>query len=406
MTTQTLKPPSSKKNKNTLSNLAKLEQSYILKVRHDLHQIPELSWQEEKTLKYIKDEILKFLPQITYETTLTERVGGLVLDITIDKNFERILFRADVDALPIQEETGLTFASKHPGVMHACGHDMHAAMLLGFLSLFSKNPMLPYKKNLRLVWQRAEETPIVKSGGETLMTEGVFDDVSHVYALHIGSKDPAGLFLSRPGAMMSNPALVTFGIKCTGGHVMHPHIGSNAIDVLTDIHTHLRGFVLRFFGPNEPISFIPSVSKAGGANNIMPNYGTAAYTIRNFLSQRDLTNFIKKLKEKIESIINTYPDSKLDKFHFHKCYPVLVNQPDNFTMVNNILLKNGLDTDYSKLLFSGEDFAYYLKKQKGSFWVLGAKQNEWDHHTSKFSPDESVLWKGCGFWCALALHHT
>lgn len=405
MTSQTFTSFSKKKSLNSLVNLAKAEQNYILKVRRDLHQIPELSWQEEKTLNYIKNEIYQFLPHIPCDHHFEEKTGGIVLDINFNKNYERILFRADIDALPIQEETHLTFSSKHPGIMHACGHDCHAAMLLGFLSAFAKNPMLPFKFNIRLIWQRAEEVPLIKSGGQILMEEGVFNDVSHVYGLHIDSKNKAGTFYSRPGALMSNPSIVSFSVKCTGGHVMDPHKGSNAIDILTDIHVQLRGFILRCVGPSEPISFVPSISQAGVTSNIMPNYGEATYTIRNFLSQKDLFFLIQKLKEKLISIINTYPDASLHKFHFAECFPTVVNHPDSFNMVNHILLKNGLDTEYSKLLFSGEDFAYYLKKQKGSYWILGASQNHWDHHTSKFNPDESVLWKGAAFWLLLALHH-
>lgn len=408
MTTQTLKPLSKKQNNNVVAKLAKLEQDYIVKVRRDLHQIPELSWKEEQTIAYIKKEIKKFLPLIPYETLLEEKKSGLVLDITLNKSFERILFRADVDALPIQEETGLSFSSKHPNAMHACGHDIHSAMLLGFLSLFSKNPTLSYQKNLRLVWQRAEESPLDlrKSGGEVLSEEGVLDDISHVYALHIGSKNPKGVFSSRPGPMMSNPALFSFDVRCQGGHVMNPHHGSNAIDILSDIHTHLRNFPVRFFGPKEPLSFVPSVSRAGHGYNIMPNHGTATYTVRNFLKESDLEAFIEALENRLKSIIACYPDASLSRFEFHKRYPVMVNNPDSFSMVNTLLLQNDLDTDYSKLLFAGEDFAYYLKKRKGSYWTLGAKQNEWDHHTSKFNPDESVFWKGCAFWSILSLYHV
>lgn len=385
-----------------LQSIAKTYQNYTVSIRRHLHQYPELSWQETKTIAFLKAEILKICNQTHLDTCFEEKKGGLVLDINIDSSYDRILFRADIDALPIQEETDLSFRSAYDGVMHACGHDCHAAMLLGGLKGICEHS-LPIKHNLRFIWQRAEENPLTDSGAKVLAQEGVLKNISKAYGLHITSREEAGVFLSRPGAMMSNPAHIHFKIKCLGGHVMNPDSGSNAIDVITDIHMHLRGFVLSSLGPKEPISFVPSISHAGSVSNIMPNEGHATYSFRNFLSQERRNHFIKILKDRLLSLIHLYPDAELEQFAFYPGYPVLENHIDDYAILNKLLLDHGFNTATTRLMFSGEDFSYYLQKCPGCFWLLGAAQGEnFDHHTSLFNPSEEALWMGVCFWMILA----
>lgn len=382
--------------------LAKSYQEYTLLIRRHLHQHPELSWKETQTIAFLKAEIHKILEGTHLTSCLEEKRGGLILDLTVDPCYDRLLLRADIDALPIQEETDLPFQSHHDGVMHACGHDFHAAMLLGALKAICEHPML-MRHNLRFVWQRAEENPVVDSGGKVLVREGVLKNISKVYGLHITSKEETGKFLSRPGPMMSNSSHLHFKIKCMGGHVMHPDKGSNAIDIMTDIHMHLRGLILSSLGPKEPISFVPSISHAGAAPNIMPNQGYATYSFRNFLSHDKRTQFIQKLNDRLLSLIRLYPDARLESFEFCPGHPLLENYLDEYEISKELLVNQGFITATTRLMFSGEDFAYYLQKCPGCFWLLGAAQGqEFDHHTSLFNPNEEVLWMGVLFWILLA----
>lgn len=386
--------------------IAKSYQDYTVQIRRHLHQYPELSWQETQTIAFLKKEVQKICQATYLDTHLEEKKGGLVLDITIDPSFDRIMFRADIDALPIQEQTGLSFQSQHDGIMHACGHDCHAAMLLGGLKALCEHP-LTLKHNLRFVWQRAEENPLTDSGAKTLIQEDVLKDISKVYGLHITSRESLGAFVSKPGPLMSNSAHIHFKIKCMGGHVMNPDQGSNAIDIITDIHTHLRGLVLSSLGPKEPISFVPSVSHAGSASNIMPNQGHATYSFRNFLSYEHREQFVKMLKERILSLIHLYPDAELQSFEFYPGYPVLENNMEEYELSHKLLLEHGFNSLIPKLMFSGEDFAYYLQERPGCFWLLGAAQGpQFDHHTSLFNPNEEALWMGVCFWMLLAQNPT
>lgn len=382
--------------------LSQESQDYMVAIRRYLHMYPELSWGEANTIAFIKKEIQKLLLTHKGSYLLSEKEGGLVLDINVSSEFDRILFRADIDALPIQEETNLPFSSKIPNVMHACGHDFHVAMLLGALKTIITHP-LEIKHNLRFIFQRAEESPMHGSGGESLVKDGILNHISKVYCLHITSRDKLGLFRSKPGVMLANCASVSFVIKSMGGHVMCPEKGSNAIDIITDIHNHLRGFALRCIGPKESICFIPTVSRAGNVCNIMPGYAHTTYAFRNYLKEKERNEFLTSLEKRIRAIVQTYPDSSLHSFEVSSGYPILENDPSSYVYVDKLLKKVCFETGYADQVFAGDDFTYYLQKAKGAYWTLGAgKENYYDHHTSLFNPDEEALSKGAAFWLLLA----
>lgn len=232
-----------------LIQLAQAAQPWIVDIRRALHQMPELRWQEEKTLAYIRQQIETIAAAVTTPAiTLHEARGGLWVDMTFEERFDRILLRSDVDGLPIQEQTGLPYTSQNSGAMHACGHDTHPAMLLGAFKILVEQADLHPTHNLRFVFQRAEENPITQSGGAALAQEGVLEGISHAYALHIWSSMESGLFRSRPGPLMANSDRLKIEITCNGGHVASPHAGSNAIDIAVDIQVALRGFATRFLG--------------------------------------------------------------------------------------------------------------------------------------------------------------
>lgn len=387
-------------SRKSIQSFARDQEDYVIQIRRDLHRIPELGWKETKTVAYIKARIKELLPMIDCQAEMHEMAGGLYVDITVHPEAERILFRSDIDGLPIEEQTNLPFSSEHAGVMHACGHDCHAAMLLGALRAIAAG--IPLKHNLRLVWQRAEEVFAIESGGSKMVEEGVCCGISRAYGLHVSSPHETGVFFSRPGNMMSNAAHLCVEISCTGGHVMRPDLGANAIDILTEIQVALRDFVSRTLPPDEPIIFVPSVANAGQACNIMPNHAMLWYSVRNFLGPRKLHTFLKALTQKISTVVSGFPDSQIASLRMHQGFPILTNDPNEHIGVEKKLKKQGYRVKTSPLLYSGEDFSYYLDNCPGSFWMLGAKQGPgYDHHTALFNPDESALVYGVAFWLAL-----
>ncbi len=377
-------------------------QPFAIAIRQSLHQIPELSWQEEKTLSLIEREIEKICSKTLIPMNLKKKKGGIYLDITIDKSKKRLLFRSDVDALPITEKTNLPFSSKHIGMMHACGHDAHAAMLLGALKAIGEN-RISLAHNLRFVWQRAEETNDIESGGYTLVQEGILEGISACYALHISSTIDPGLFSSKPDTMMCQSDHLHIEIICKGGHVMRPQLGSNAIDIMTDIHLSLRGFETRNLSPHEPLCFIASLSQAGNTCNVRPSLGKICYAVRNFLSEESLKKFIKAIKERLQQVVKCYPDAKLTLFKYINGFPCLVNHKESYLWVLSLLNAKKCKSFKTSLLFAGEDFAYYLNNCPGSYWILGARKDKpIDHHSPFFDIDEAVLYKGIAFWLLIA----
>lgn len=382
--------------------IAKELEEKTITLRRHLHKIPELGWEETKTLAFIKKEIQSVSEKSHFPIHIVEKKGGIWVDIDVDPSYDRILFRADIDALPITEETHLPFSSTHPGKMHACGHDCHAAMLLSAFHAIAFGMIRP-KVNIRWVWQRAEEVTNTISGGKSLVQEGVCSNITKVFALHISSTTDAGVFYSRPNCFLGNSSSIYFTIDCLGGHVMHPNNGGNAIYIASEIHNALKGFEATVLGPNEPIAFVPCISQAGAVANIMPSKAHLCYAIRNFLTPELRDHFVSRIKGKILALVKSYFDANLSNWIFKTGFPVLHNDPILFEAVSHLLTEAGYSSRVSNLIFAGDDFVYYCEKIPGSYWTLGARQNEgWDHHTSKFNPSESVLWQGVAFWLELS----
>ncbi len=389
--------------KKDLKSIACGYEQYLAKVRRDLHKIPELAFEEEKTIAYLKQEIEAIIAKSPLKISLKEMKGGLVVDVFIEKSLKRLLFRADIDALPITEETGLEYSSTHLGKMHACGHDMHATMLLGaFKCICEQN--VESLHNLSFVWQRAEERKVNGiSGGEMLVGEGVLIDVDEVYALHINPSVETGKFLCRAGPMMANTNQFHIEIKTTGGHVARPNLGTNAIDVLIEMQNAARGALERILYPYEEAILVPSIIQAGTIYNVRPASGKCCFVFRHYLSDQRAKEVKEQLTKKLTAIVSSYEDCFISIFSYIEGYPILTNDLTSTEKVKNLLESNGSIVYEMTKSFGGEDFAYYLEKKPGSLWLLGAKGDfASDLHTSKMNPNELALVDGLIFWLLLA----
>ena len=368
--------------------------------RRALHELAELSWQETATCAYLLNELERIQASSLHPFTITNLKGGIAVDLDVEFANKRLLLRADIDGLPIQEKTGLPFASKQPHTMHACGHDFHAAMLLSALEIISLNPIPPLH-HLRLVFQRAEEVGSSHSGGKVLVDEHILVGVDEAIALHISGLKEKGTFFSRPGALLANTSFIEISLSASGGHVMHPHQGSNCIDILTDLLVSLRGIASTILPPQELVALVVSQVHAGIANNIRPSEGKITIALRNFLSEANYHQLIDGIRTKVETIIQGFPSAFLTCFHVDKGYPALLNDPKSVAAVGQLLSKV-FPVKEIEPSFAGEDFSYYLQKTKGCYWILGAKNGEGhDHHTATFNPCESILSDGINFWLHL-----
>lgn len=391
-------------NEQNTIQLASNQQFYVEKIRRDLHQIPEIAWKETKTIAYLKDAIHQLIDKsIRNDLRLSfkELKGGLVVDIDGIANQSKHLFRADIDGLPIKERTGYSFSSQHEGFMHACGHDCHSAMLLGFLRALLTSAY-PITSNLRLIWQRAEERSDITSGAKHLIIENVLSGIDKVYGLHIDSLGEKGVFRSKPYELFANSGHFYFSLKCSGGHVMNPHLGDNAIELGAEIHQSLKNLPLKVIGPLKNCVFLPTVFHSGSAANIQPNEIHLTYTFRNFLSEDDSSLVIDAVKKRISQILPLY-NASLTEFTFNKGFPLLYNTQEEYDKTKALLEKNNLPTEVMAPIFAGEDFAYFLKEKKGCYWLMGAANSPaYNHHTSEFNPDDSILYKGVAFWLSIA----
>ncbi len=376
--------------------------------RRALHRIPEVRWEESQTLATIRSvaEALVSASPLRDKVEMGDWKGGLVIDVTAAPGAGRILFRADVDGLEIREDTGLPYASEHPGFMHACGHDMHAAMLLGALAAICRSAEPP-GTNLRCVFQRAEENPVTQSGGACLVSEGVLQGVTEAHALHVWATSPLGRFESRPGAAFGNSDRLRILIETSGGHVATPGAGVNALDIVTDILIGLREYGEHTLGPKGSFSLAPAIVKAGTASNVRPATAEMWFAARNLLPPGERARFHEALTDRVHAIAARYRDPRLKvTVNVIRGHPMLENSVGPYERVRHTLERAGMTTAVGEPLLAGEDFAYYLEAQggvPGALWLLGANQPACgDLHTPKFNPDERALEYGVLFWLLLA----
>lgn len=392
-------------NATTASSLdrAKACSDYIVHIRRQLHAIPELGMQERKTSALIIKELNSIKASSLLPFTIEEKKGGIVVDVVINPAAPFTLFRADIDGLPIEEKTDLPFRSIHKGFMHACGHDAHSAMLLGFLKLITRNKDLAPTKNLRLIWQRSEERGPLYSGALKLIEEGVLDNVSHVYALHVDSTQTSGSFHSTSGPLFSATGDLFIEIGAKGGHVMRQTLSLSALQLSMRILSALEQITnhIQILYPHCRI--IPTMLHTGEAINIRPSSAHLGVSIRHFVTDEQLPSILAIIKEGIFNEIKNVEGAKLTGFDYNKGYPYTHNTPEEVEKVSSVLLKAGQPLFFKPQSYAGEDFSYFLKKRPGCYYHLGAKVHEAvDHHSPYFVIDESVLWKGTGFWLLLS----
>ncbi|MEI6650112.1 MAG: M20/M25/M40 family metallo-hydrolase [Candidatus Moraniibacteriota bacterium] len=274
--------------------------AYVITVHNHLHTHPETRWEETKTLSYIKQQI-GFLG---IKGSLSELQGGLTFDYVVNPNLAWVLFRADIDALPILEHVENVPRSENDGVMHACGHDINTAVLLGLMKEIADDYVLP-TKNIRFVFQRAEEnpgaSPQAKSGGASLVEAGICDGMSAAYMLHTWAEGTPGAFSSRPGAML--------GCSDRMGIILSLEEGRDPKTIMQALQTiwnTLEGFPNRTIGPIEPATLEPV--KGRKASNVMPDKVWLWYAINPFAFLPQGLENIRKI------VIAAFPETKLEFF--------------------------------------------------------------------------------------------
>jgi len=316
----------------------------------------------------------------------------------------RILLRADCDGLPVPEATGLPFTSTN-GNSHACGHDMHMAMLLTAMRVFcARSPTFP----LRCVFQRAEENPITKSGGAVMCSEdNVLQNIMEVYGLHVWATLPANKFYSRPAEILANSDRLRVSISCCGGHASNPSTTTNPIQVSANIISRLDGFDERTLPPQTVSALVPTILHSGTASNVIPNTAELWFGVRNFLPPSARSSFHEQLCQEVSNAASHFPLADLTVTpKIIPGHPATINSPTCVASLAANLRTHLAPGDVSTTtppILGGEDFSHYLQARPGAFFLLGAHTpTSGDHHSPAFNPDERVLWRGVLYWCAIA----
>ncbi len=378
-------------------------QAELVSMRRDLHKIPELGLDLPLTQKYVTDKLKEY----GVEYKLNEGDSGIVAYINKGKPGKVIALRADMDALPIKEETGVEYCSTHDGKMHACGHDAHTSMLLGTAKILNENKD-KLNGEVRLIFQTGEE---LAKGAPVMIKNNVMDGVNAVFGTHIGTiidrTIPAGTFIVCPGAVMASFDRFVVTIKGTGCHGSTPEKGVDPINIAAHVVLGLEGIVAREFNANEPVVITIGKIQGGAQYNIIPGTVTIEGTTRAFKEENR-----QKMAKRIEEVAKFTAQAFGGDADFFMDWgaPPVVNDKEMAEFAGKcaieVLGEKDVITHVNAPNMGGEDFAFYLAKAPGAFMFLSSanheKKTDFPHHNPVFNIDEDVLWRGSAIFVKIA----
>ncbi len=365
----------------------------LVEIRRHLHRFPELGLFENKTFEFIANKLTEYnIPYLKSYNT------GIIAYINKDTD-KKILLRADIDALPINEETGLEFSSQNRGVMHACGHDFHIACLLGAAKILN-NIKDSLNIGVVLVFQPDEEG---EGGAQAMIADGALDNVCASVALHIEPLLETGNVYIRDGAIMASPDYFILNIEGKGGHGACPELCINPISAGSEIVQEFH----KLSEKNEGIVSVCTFNSGTESPNIIPENAQITGTVRS-LDEKTRTYLKKELKNICEKICKKY--NALYKFDYHDLYPPLIND----AYMNNIVKESceilGIKTRYlEKSSMTGDDFSYFAQSVPSSYFKLGvgnALLGMYPLHNSKLNPDENALPIGSAILAQTVLNYS
>lgn len=377
-------------------------QDYIVGLRRDLHRIPETGTDLPKTQAYICAE----LDRLGVSYTKNKGDSGIIGEIKGGKPGKTVLLRADIDALPIHEETGLPFASEHEGRMHACGHDTHAAMLIGALKVLNEHREA-LSGNVKFVFQTAEE---ISKGSQIAIKEGVMDGVDAVFGIHIGSilgpSLPSGTISVVPGCCMASFDRFVLTVKGNGCHGSTPEKGIDPVTIACNVVLSLQEVIAREIAGTKPAVLTVGMINGGFAYNIIPSEVKIEGTIRAVEEsvRRQLAKRIEEISKNIAAAFRGSVD-----FFMDWGAPPVINDEKMAALAAKaaakVLGEEHVVTTQDAPNMGGEDFAYYLAEKPGAFMFLSsadaAKHTDVPHHNPKFMVDEDVFCKGSAVFVSI-----
>ena len=363
--------------------------------RRHLHQNPELLFDVHETAAFVADKLRSF--GVDDVVTGLGRTGVVGIINGKQGAGDTIGLRADMDALPLTEITGLDYASKIAGKMHACGHDGHTAMLLGAAQYLCQTR--DFKGRVAVIFQPAEEGG---GGGRVMVEDGLMErfDIQSVYGMHNLPGLPLGHFAIRPGPIMASTDEFTLVIKGRGGHAALPHQTIDPIVIGAQIVSNLQSIVSRSTNPLE--SVVVSVTKfnAGSAHNVIPEIATLAGTVRTLTPET--RNAAEAQVEQIAKGVASAHGATIE-LRYNRNYPVTVNDAAEALFAGNVaealMGKGRVERDVAPMM-GGEDFSYMLEARPGAFIFIGNGESASLHHP-KYNFNDDAIVHGVGYWTKL-----
>jgi N-acetyldiaminopimelate deacetylase len=353
----------------------------FVKIRRDLHQIPELGFQEYKTQAYL----LTYLDSLPQERlTIKKWKTGLFVKLNGLRPSKIIGYRADIDGLPIDEETGLDCSSTHEHQMHACGHDFHMSIALGVLTQFIENPI---NDDLLFVFQPAEEGP---GGAEPMLKSDIMQEwkPDMIFALHIAPEYPVGAIALKEGLLFANTSELFIDLRGKGGHAAYPHQTNDMVIAACSLVNQLQTIVSRNIDPLDSAVITIGKITGGTVQNIIAEKARLEGTIRT-LSAASMT----KVKERIQSLVKGIEagyecEVEID---YGSMYHQVYN--DEFLtreFMEYIQTETDVEVIECREAMTGEDFGYMLKEIPGLMFWLGVESPFGLHH-AKLNPKEEAI---------------
>lgn len=366
-----------------------LNEHQLIEIRRHLHQIPELALHETQTHAYLR-EIINSFSQTYLEVLTPSGLPTALLVLAHGQNPRRTIgYRADIDALPVQEQTGLPYASRHKGVMHACGHDLHMTVALGILSWFSEHQP---QDNLLFFFQPAEES---ESGGMKAYEQGIFTGKwrpDEFYGLHDNPNLPAGAIGCRMGTLFAGTTEFNIDIQGQGGHAAYPQDSRDAVVAMASLIMQVQTIISRSIDPIQ--SGVITIGKvaAGSIRNVIAGHARLEGTIRG-LTQQMILQIDQRLKDVCEGIARSYNvQVKLD-LNQGGYWPVENDPRLTKHFIEYMKQASSVNFIETAPAMTGEDFGYLLAQFPGTMFWLGVGDDS-PLHSATLTPDETAIQRG------------
>jgi len=376
---------------------------YIIEMRRHFHQNPELSLEEFETTKKIVNELEKMGIEVS---TFKDGLTGCVGTIKGAKEGKTLLLRADIDALSVHEKTNLEFASRVDGKMHACGHDCHAAMLLGVAKILSEMKD-KFSGNIKLFFQAAEEIGL---GAKLSREQGVMDNVDACYGVHVTPRFESPKINMQYGERMAATDVFKLTVEGTSSHGSSPHLGHDAIVASAAIITALQTIVSRINNPLKPAVVTIGTIKGGQRFNIIANEVIMEGNVRTFdeIFRKEIETHIREIAESVAKA-----HSCTAKLEYRYGTGVVLNKDKNLVDIAQNAVKKLYGEDSlveMEKITGGEDFSLLMEKAPGIFGYIGTRNpkvpgSEKINHHECFTVDEDALIRGTAVAVQFALDY-